>query len=47
MAKLDDAIATYPRSTEKSDAADSEAWFWITLTVACLPWVVALLIWRS
>jgi hypothetical protein len=46
MVKLDDAFASYSRSPEKSDAADSEAWFWITLTVACLPWLVALVVWR-
>ena len=46
MAKLDDVFASHSRSIEKSDAADSEAWFWITLTVACLPWIVALVFWR-
>ena len=47
MAKLDDAVANYSRSTKKSEAAEGEAWFWITLTLACLPWVVALAVWRS
>ncbi|HEV2546008.1 MAG TPA: hypothetical protein VGU20_01595 [Stellaceae bacterium] len=47
MAKLDDVFDNYSRSTKKSEATDSEAWFWITLTVACLPWLIALVVWRS
>jgi hypothetical protein len=46
MAKRDDVFASYSRPTEKSEAAESEAWFWITMTVACLPWLIALVVWR-
>jgi hypothetical protein len=47
MADRDDVWADYVHSTKTSDTADGEAWFWITLTLACLPWLVALAVWRS
>jgi hypothetical protein len=47
MIKRDDVCPSYVHSTGKSEVADGEAWFWITLTLACLPWLVALVVWRS
>ncbi len=47
MTKLDEEFASRFLPTDKPDAAHGEAWFWITLTVACLPWIVALVVWRT
>jgi hypothetical protein len=44
MTKLDDVFTSF-HSTKRSEARDGEAWFWIALTAACVPWFVALVVW--
>ncbi|HEV2546217.1 MAG TPA: hypothetical protein VGU20_02670 [Stellaceae bacterium] len=48
MIKIGNVFAGYLPSTEKSEATEGQAWFWIAVTLSCVPWVAlfAWLIWR-
>jgi hypothetical protein len=40
---MDSTFASY--STEKSEATKEEVWFWIAVTVSCVPWLAGLVAW--
>jgi hypothetical protein len=48
MIKIGNVFASYLPATGKSEATDREGWFWIAVTLSCVPWIalIAWLIWH-
>jgi hypothetical protein len=39
------SLVSYLPSFGASEPAEGEAWFWIVITVSCVPWVAVLAAW--
>ena len=39
------SLASCLSSVENSEATEGEAWFWIAITVSCVPWLAILVAW--
>jgi hypothetical protein len=48
MIRLGNVFTDYLPASEKFEATEGEAWFWIAITASCAPWLALLawLIWR-
>jgi hypothetical protein len=47
MTRIGGGFASHLHSTQESEATESDVWIWIAVTVACIPWLVALVAWLS